>query len=211
MDMREARAMVKAMRDTEGRAPEGLTSACCMPAACRASASGSSSGSSSPSPLWLISCSNISWSCPGSTRSERLPTRSRSSFNTLSSSSRDFRNTASSAETNRSKASSVLPSVAKLRAESRICRNAGGVETTRVRFKSYDERTIEDYVATGEPLDKAGGYGIQGRAAAFVSRLDGSYSGVMGLPLFETWQLLVEFGIEGNLPSGSPTSAEQYK
>jgi septum formation protein len=55
---------------------------------------------------------------------------------------------------------------------------------------------IRRYVMSGEPLDKAGAYAIQGRAAAFVTRLDGSYSGVMGLPLCETAELLAEFGIE---------------
>jgi septum formation protein len=51
------------------------------------------------------------------------------------------------------------------------------------------------YAASGEPLDKAGGYAIQGLGAVFVERLEGSYSGVMGLPLYETAQLLAEFGI----------------
>jgi len=50
-------------------------------------------------------------------------------------------------------------------------------------------------VASGEPFDKAGGYGIQGRAAAFIERLEGSYTGVMGLPLFETCALLRDFGV----------------
>jgi len=53
---------------------------------------------------------------------------------------------------------------------------------------------IRQYVATGEPLDKAGGYAIQGRAGAFVRHLSGSYSGVMGLPLYETIELLDAFG-----------------
>jgi len=52
------------------------------------------------------------------------------------------------------------------------------------------------YCATSEPMDKAGAYAIQGRAAAFVSNLEGSYSGVMGLPLFETAALLSDIGIE---------------
>jgi septum formation protein len=54
---------------------------------------------------------------------------------------------------------------------------------------------IEWYLATGEPFDKAGAYGIQGRAAAFIERIEGSYSGIMGLPLHETVTLLMKFGI----------------
>jgi len=65
-----------------------------------------------------------------------------------------------------------------------------------VEFAALDERTIKNYVTTGEPHDKAGAYAIQGRAAAFISRLEGSYSGVMGLPLYETVQLLEQFGID---------------
>lgn len=66
---------------------------------------------------------------------------------------------------------------------------------SRVRFRKLtaDERAA--YWETGEPWDKAGGYGIQGRAAAFIEELHGSYSGVMGLPLFETAELLREFGV----------------
>ena len=60
----------------------------------------------------------------------------------------------------------------------------------RVSFKPLTVDECEDYCDTDEPYDKAGGYGIQGRAAAFVCRLEGSYSGVMGLPLYETAQLL---------------------
>jgi septum formation protein len=61
---------------------------------------------------------------------------------------------------------------------------------TTVRFASLDEATIADYVASGEPFGKAGAYAIQGRAAAFVAHLSGSYSGVMGLPVHETVQML---------------------
>ncbi len=67
---------------------------------------------------------------------------------------------------------------------------------SEVRFRTLDEAEIVAYIASGEPFDKAGGYGIQGRAAAFVSNLSGSYSGVMGLPLCETAQLLRQFGLE---------------
>ncbi|MCX7514865.1 Maf family protein [Frateuria hangzhouensis] len=64
-----------------------------------------------------------------------------------------------------------------------------------VRFAALDEATIAAYVATGEPFGKAGAYAIQGRGAVLVERLEGSYSGVMGLPLFETARLLRGFGI----------------
>lgn len=65
---------------------------------------------------------------------------------------------------------------------------------SHVTLCPLDEDRVAAYVASGEPFDKAGGYGIQGRAAAFVTRLDGSYSGVMGLPLAETAALLSRAG-----------------
>ena len=61
---------------------------------------------------------------------------------------------------------------------------------SEVKFKPLSAREIEQYVASGEGDDKAGAYAIQGRAARFVVELRGSYSGVMGLPLYETSQLL---------------------
>ena len=64
---------------------------------------------------------------------------------------------------------------------------------SRVTFRRLSRAEIAAYIATGEPFDKAGGYGIQGPAAAFVSHLSGSYTGVMGLPLFETAALLRGF------------------
>jgi len=67
---------------------------------------------------------------------------------------------------------------------------------TRVFFRAITEYEAECYWQTGEPADKAGGYAIQGLGAAFIERIDGSYSGVMGLPLFETGTLLEEFGIQ---------------
>jgi septum formation protein len=69
------------------------------------------------------------------------------------------------------------------------------LSVTRVTLRKLARREIDAYVATGEPHDKAGGYAIQGRAAAFVTRLEGSYSGVMGLPLAETAALLARAGI----------------
>ena len=59
---------------------------------------------------------------------------------------------------------------------------------------SEPEHCADEYVATNEPMGKAGAYAIQGRAALFVQSLSGSYSGVMGLPLFETGELLARFG-----------------
>jgi septum formation protein len=70
------------------------------------------------------------------------------------------------------------------------------LSVSSVGFAPLDAATIKRYVASGESQDKAGAYAIQGRAAAFVARLEGSYSGVMGLPLCETSQLLRKFGIE---------------
>lgn len=65
---------------------------------------------------------------------------------------------------------------------------------SEVRFGELDDSEIRRYVATGEPMDKAGAYGIQGYAGGFVEHLAGSYSGVMGLPLFETRAVLKRFG-----------------
>ena len=78
--------------------------------------------------------------------------------------------------------------------------DASGTERTRlsdtlVAFKPLSPAEIDAYVATGEGLGKAGGYAIQGRAEAFVRRLDGSHSGVVGLPLFETRALLRAAGL----------------
>lgn len=70
------------------------------------------------------------------------------------------------------------------------------LSASTVEFAALDAHAIKRYVASGESHDKAGAYAIQGRAAAFVTRLEGSYSGVMGLPLCETTQLLQKFGIE---------------
>ena len=66
---------------------------------------------------------------------------------------------------------------------------------SRVRFSPMSEAQIARYAASGEPLGKAGAYGIQGAAAAFVEHIAGSYSGIMGLPMFETAQLLRNVGL----------------
>lgn len=64
------------------------------------------------------------------------------------------------------------------------------INISKVTFKSLNKEEINAYCETDEPIGKAGGYAIQGKAAVFIERLEGSYSGVMGLPLFETKQLL---------------------
>lgn len=66
---------------------------------------------------------------------------------------------------------------------------------TEVFFRALGEAEIEAYWATGEPVDKAGSYAIQGLAAIFVERIEGSYSAVVGLPLLETAELLTRFGV----------------
>jgi septum formation protein len=65
---------------------------------------------------------------------------------------------------------------------------------TTVRLKQLSDDEIRRYVATGEPFDKAGAYGIQGKAGMFIEHISGSYTGVMGLPVFETARLLSAFG-----------------
>ncbi|WP_119718636.1 Maf family protein [Cognatilysobacter tabacisoli] len=74
-------------------------------------------------------------------------------------------------------------------------REAQVVATSQVTFDPLDDAQIDAYLATGEHRGKAGAYAIQGAAEAFVARLDGSFSGVMGLPLRETSRLLREFGL----------------
>jgi len=69
------------------------------------------------------------------------------------------------------------------------------VSVTRVTLRPLEAGEIAAYCASGEPYDKAGGYGIQGRAAIFIDRIDGSYSGVVGLPLAETAALLHRAGV----------------
>jgi septum formation protein len=68
------------------------------------------------------------------------------------------------------------------------------VDVTRVTIRALDAETIRDYVATGEPLDKAGAYAIQGYGAALVERIEGDFFGVMGLPVRLTVELLARFG-----------------
>ena len=68
------------------------------------------------------------------------------------------------------------------------------LSVSRVDFMPLDAETIERYIASGEPFDKAGGYGIQGHAGIFVTGIQGSYTGIMGLPVHETGELLIPSG-----------------
>ena len=73
-------------------------------------------------------------------------------------------------------------------------RTRSRLSVSEVAFRRLSEHDIRRYIATGEPFDKAGAYGIQGHAAIFIEEIRGSYSGIMGLPLFETAALLEIFG-----------------
>ena len=70
------------------------------------------------------------------------------------------------------------------------------LSTSTVRFREITEQEIRRYLENNNILDKAGAYAIQGMAAAFIAEISGSYSGIMGLPLYETIQLLEETGIQ---------------
>jgi len=70
------------------------------------------------------------------------------------------------------------------------------LNTSQVTFKDLSETEIEAYWESGEPVDKAGSYAIQGKGAKFIKHLSGSFSGVMGLPLYETAELLTDFGVK---------------
>ena len=69
-------------------------------------------------------------------------------------------------------------------------------ETTAVTFRPLTDEEIWDYIDSGEPFDKAGAYGAQGKAALFIPRIEGDYFNVMGLPLFLLGRMLADFGVE---------------
>ena len=84
----------------------------------------------------------------------------------------------------------VLTSIALAHGKKRLL----ALSESKVAFATMTKAQIARYVATGEPLGKAGSYGVQGMAAGMIQRISGSYSGIMGLPLFETTQLLRQIG-----------------
>ena len=85
----------------------------------------------------------------------------------------------------------VLTAVAVQKGRQRV----SALSASWVRFAAMTPAQIKAYVATGEPMGKAGAYGVQGRAAAHIEQIRGSYSGIMGLPLFETAALLRSVGV----------------
>lgn len=101
----------------------------------------------------------------------------------------------------------VLTGLVLLHQDADDCRDAGGraapgavaeytaLSRSRVTFGPLTDDDIRRYWDSGEPVDKAGGYAVQGRAAAFIQHIEGSYSGIMGLPLFELTQLLQQAGV----------------
>jgi septum formation protein len=83
-------------------------------------------------------------------------------------------------------------------------RAASAAVVSEVTMRDYDEAAIQAYVATGEPLDKAGAYAIQGAGATLVAGWEGSYSNVVGLPLEATGRLLADFGVAVTAPAPPP-------
>jgi septum formation protein len=86
--------------------------------------------------------------------------------------------------------------------DTRTGREAARAVVSRVRMASYSDATLDAYVASGAPLDKAGAYAIQDLGGALVERLAGSYTNVVGLPVEETRRLLAEFGVPVSAPAG---------
>lgn len=88
------------------------------------------------------------------------------------------------------------------------------LSTTKVRFRRLDEQDITAYWLSGEPVGKAGAYAVQGLGALFIEHLEGSYSGVVGLPLYETAELLQEFSVATALSANiarTPTPGHQQE
>ena len=90
------------------------------------------------------------------------------------------------------RAHTVFTGVAVLRGE-QVCTHA---ETTTVRFRALTDAEIAGYIATGEPMDKAGAYGIQGKGSLLISGIEGDFFNVMGFPVCALGEMLKAFGVE---------------
>lgn len=99
----------------------------------------------------------------------------------------------------------VLSAVTLRRPDSSTCSR---ISVTGVEFARLPEAWIHAYVRGGEPMDKAGAYAVQGEAAAWIRRIDGSYSGVVGLPIYETAELLRQAGWLDPARTGNPLPSE---
>lgn len=104
----------------------------------------------------------------------------------------DARQAASALERLSGRAHEVMSAVALISPRGE---ESSALSVTRVEFGELSSRWIEDYIASGDPMDKAGAYGIQNQAGTRIRRIEGSYSGVVGLPLYETGQLLRDAGL----------------
>jgi septum formation protein len=87
----------------------------------------------------------------------------------------------------------VFSGIVVIDAESK--KEFGDIEITKLKFKEMSEQEIDDYIATKDPLDKAGSFGIQGQAAAFIEKIEGDYGNIIGLPLFKLNALLNQAGV----------------
>ncbi len=101
-------------------------------------------------------------------------------------------------------------SILRCDGDARTASEVAFAETTHVTFKQLDGMQINEYIATGEPFDKAGAYGIQGAAGAFVERIDGGYDNVVGLPLARTLEALrkIKIEMEANMHESNANSQE---
>ena len=98
-----------------------------------------------------------------------------------------------SGQTHRVLTSVAMGTVSK---SGKLLKTEQALSVSNVRFAPLTRTQIQSYVASGEPMGKAGAYAVQGRAAAYIEHISGSYSGIMGLPMFETAQLLRTFGFK---------------
>ena len=84
------------------------------------------------------------------------------------------------------------------------------LSSSRVKFAALSQRVIAEYIASGEPFGKAGAYAIQGALAGYIAHIEGSHSGIMGLPLYETVQLLRAAGVATSLTEAPRATTQDF-